>query len=78
MSPEFYELLFTVKPDILYPVLRAHSPDAARNLYLTHTVLCSSTFTLSLNTLLMLRRSTTRSVACDHKNVSSHAVRCLI
>ena len=38
--------------------------------YLTHTALPSSAFTMSLNTHLMLYRSTTSSVACEHKNRS--------
>jgi len=51
-------------------------PDAARNKYFTHTSLCSSTFTLSLNICSLLRRCITHSVACEHKNPSLTA-RCL-
>jgi len=61
-SEESQELLFTVISVLIKSVLRAHSPDAARTQYLTHTAQYSCTFTLSVNTYSQLRRYTTSSV----------------
>jgi hypothetical protein len=43
---------------------------AARTQYLTHTTPTSSTFSLSLDIVPILHRSTTSPVACEHKNQS--------
>jgi hypothetical protein len=55
---------------LTYPVLRAHNPDYARTQHPTPTALSSSTFILSLNTRPKLRRSTTSSVPCEHRDRS--------
>jgi len=58
----------TDKSVLIHPVLRAHSPDAARTQYLTHTPLCSSIFILSSN--IHCFAATTHSVAREHNNPS--------
>jgi len=61
------------KSVLVHPVLQASGPDAARTWYLIHTTLCSSIFTLSLKTGLLLRHFTAHSVVCEHKNPSLSA-----
>ena len=66
--------LSTRKSVFLHPILWAHSPDCARTQYLTHTVLCSSAFTLSLVRARILTILWTLAVSLWEDSIAIHCL----